>query len=95
MSLYNSGIYFSILPNMPKMQHFSARTIFSREIQDWNCLEYCRQRAFEREMEQKQFYCLNKIIDLVYEKKKRKFCYFLLFNSILKSRFRGHVSESP
>lgn len=31
-------------------------------------------KAFEREMEQKQFYCLNKLIDLVYEKKKSKFC---------------------
>lgn len=31
-------------------------------------------KAFEREMEQEQFYCLNKLIDLAYEKKKRKFC---------------------
>lgn len=43
MILYDSGIYFSILPNMPTVQHFSAWTIFSGEIQGCNCLEYCRQ----------------------------------------------------
>lgn len=39
-------------------------------------------------MEQKQFHCLNKLIDLRHKKEtKGNFVYYSLFNSILKSKF--------
>lgn len=40
-------------------------------------------------MEQKQFHCLNKLIDLRHKKEKREnFVDYPQFNSILKSRFK-------
>lgn len=85
MTLVSIFLYYQTCPKCSISQH----ELYSQE-KFWAGIAWSiAGKASEREMEQKQFYCLSKLIDLEYEKKKGNFVYFPLFNSILKSRFRG------